>query len=285
MDQQNNNFNFPRKFEGISQYRPPLNFELVGQKFELVMDDGYDYELEFIDRKNLKFGKKDSELKEYAYDCLKAEEDTYFVNFEVTGAVPRAGLSIILDIEQSLVTWNYCTVGQNPKLPRLPLAHILFGAIRREDGTVPSVRHGFTRDFVGHSLNWRYGIMAAAHVYESERYYRVTIPRNEYEDPESKAFHEGFRQKFGHVLYEDIGEYIKIKDGIYAFSFTEALQNKLRGQGNDMFFLMNIDRMYDVGRSFGHRENGEPENYTFGAFGAVYEAPEVMERKSTEYIR
>ena len=31
----------PGKFEGMSQYRPPLNFELVGRSFELIMDDGY----------------------------------------------------------------------------------------------------------------------------------------------------------------------------------------------------------------------------------------------------
>ena len=86
----------PKIFEGVSQYRPPLNFELVGKKLDLVMDDGYDCTLDFVNRKTLRYGRKDSEPKEYAYDCLKADDDTYFVNFEVTGANPRAGISLIL---------------------------------------------------------------------------------------------------------------------------------------------------------------------------------------------
>ncbi len=43
IDTQNTRSFAPKKYEGISQYRPPLNYELSGQRFELVMDDGYDY--------------------------------------------------------------------------------------------------------------------------------------------------------------------------------------------------------------------------------------------------
>ena len=41
----------PKTYEGMSQYRPPLCYELVGKRFELVMDDGYEYKLDFADRK------------------------------------------------------------------------------------------------------------------------------------------------------------------------------------------------------------------------------------------
>ena len=87
----------PKTFEGMSQYRPPLCFELVGKTLELVMDTGYDYEITFKDRKVLSCGEKGKEAAEYEYDCLKADDDTYFVNFEVTGAVPRAGQTFVLD--------------------------------------------------------------------------------------------------------------------------------------------------------------------------------------------
>ena len=93
----------PKRVEGMSQYRPPLCYELGGRTLELVMDTGRDYVITFSDRKTLRFGEKGAEAAEYAYDCLKAEEDTYFVNFEVTGAQPRTGLSFVLDMEQSLV--------------------------------------------------------------------------------------------------------------------------------------------------------------------------------------
>ena len=37
------------------------------------------YELTFADRKTLRYGRAGGELKEYVYDCLKADDDTYFV--------------------------------------------------------------------------------------------------------------------------------------------------------------------------------------------------------------
>ena len=46
----------PYQYEGMSQYRPPLCFELVGKTFELVMDSGFDYELTFTDRRKLSYG-------------------------------------------------------------------------------------------------------------------------------------------------------------------------------------------------------------------------------------
>ena len=277
----------PGKFEGMSQYRPPLNFELVGRSFELIMDDGYDYILEFADRKKLKYGQKSHDLNEYAYDCLKADDDTYFVNFEVTGAEPRAGLTFILDLEQSLVTQNYCTVGQNPRYPKLPKTNITFGGIRKEDGSVPRIRHGYTDDLVGRSICWRYGTLSVVHVYCSSRYYRLTMPEDALELLKEKdpVAYENLHNRDEHYLYEEPCDYIKIKDGIYVFSMTEAMANRDRNEGNNLFFLMNLDRMYDVGRSFGHNEKNEGENYTYGAFGAYYETPELLARKSTEFIR
>ena len=58
-----------------------------------------------------------------------------------------------------------------------------------------------------------------------------------------------------------------------------------RGHGNNLFFLMNLNRMHDVGRSFGHNGEGKPENYTYGAFGEYYDASDLLARKTTEYIR
>ena len=277
----------PPVFEGMSQYRPPLCFELVGQKLELCLDDGYEYELFFKDRKVLTFGRSDQEKKEYAYDCLKPEDVTDFVNFEMTGAVPRTGATFVLDMEQSLVTANFTTIGVNPKYPKMPCPHIIFGGIRKEDGTVPTVRHGYTADLVGKAIHWQYGTLAVVHVYSSERYYRLTIAKEDFigrEIPDTEEFRERRRREMMR-LYEEPGDYIKIKEGIYVFNANEELACRERGQGNNLFFLMNLNRMHDVGRSFGHNGDGNPENYTYGAFGNYYDASELLARDSTEYIR
>lgn len=277
----------PKTYEGMSQYRPPLCYELVGKTLELVMDDGCDYELQFIDRKTLKYGVKGKKAKEYTYDCLKADNDTYFVNFEVKGAKPRAGLSFILDMEQSLVTQNYCTVGQNPRYPKMPKPTITFGAIRKEDGTVPTIRHGYTEDLVGRSIKWSYGTLQVVHVYSSERYYRLTVSKEVFErmKAENPERYEEMMKRSGETLYEEPADYIKIKEGIYVFNANEEMACRSRGQGNNLFFLMNLNRMHDVGRSFGHNGDGGPENYTYGAFGEYYDTSELHARKSTEYIR
>ena len=277
----------PKQFEGMSQYRPPLCFELVGKTLELVLDNGYDYILKFTNRKTLSYCRSDGEPKEYAYDCLKADDDTYLVNFELTGAVPRTGVTFVLDMEQSLVTANFCTVGQNPKYPHMTKPQIIFGGIRKEDGTVPTIRHGYTADLVGKAIRWDYGTVAVVHVYSSERYYRFGVPREAVEryrkrDPELAREYEA---KEARRLYEEPADYIKIKDGIYIFNANEEMACRERGNGNNLFFLMNIDRLHDVGRSFGHNGDGEPENYTYGATGYYYDASDILARESTEYIR
>jgi len=277
----------PKTYEGMSQYRPPLCYELVGKTLELVMDTGYDYILDFRDRKILLYGEKDKELKEYEYDCLKADDDTYFVNFEVTGASPRAGLSFVLDMEQWLVTANYCTVGQNPRWPKMCKPCITFGAIRKEDGSLNPLRHGYTDDLVGRAIHWRYGTLEVVHVYASERYYRLTTPASALErlKTEKPDIYERLVNRNQTTIYEEPCHMIKIKDGIYVFECNEEMANRERGGGNDLFFLMNLNRMHDVGRSFGHNDQGLPENYTYGAFGEYYDAWDLIERESTEFIR
>ncbi|MBP0986110.1 MAG: MoaF N-terminal domain-containing protein [Oscillospiraceae bacterium] len=277
----------PRSYEGMSQYRPPLCFELVGKTFELVMDTGYDYELTFRDRKILSYGEKGKETREYEYDCLKADDDTYFVNFELTGSIPRAGQSFVLDMEQYLVTANYCTVGQNPRWPKMCKPEITFGAIRKEDGSLNAIRHGFTDEMVGSAIHWQYGNLEVVHVYASERYYRLTQTKEGMEKlrTEKPDVYERLSKRNVETIYEEPCNMIKVKDGIYIFECNEEMANRERGSGNDLFFLMNLNRMHDVGRSFGYNGEGIPENYTYGAFGEYYDASELLARESTEFIK
>ena len=278
----------PKTYEGMSQYRPPLCFELVGKDLTLVMDDGFDYQLKFLDREKLLYGRIGEESKPYRYDCLKVDDDTYFVNLEMVGDAVKSVDTFILDMEQSLVTWENAKMGHNPRLPNQPSTEITFGAIKGEDGAIPTIRHGYTTDMIGKAIHWRYGTLEVVHVYSSERYYRLTMPRSVLaarpagEPRRERPGMEGFNVTF---IYEEPSDYVKIKDGIYVFNMTEALQNRRRGGGNNLFFLMNLNRMYDVGRSFGHNGEGNPENYTYGAYGQYYDASDLLAKKSTDYIR
>ena len=288
----------PKTYEGMSQYRPPLCFELVGKDLTLIMDNGFDYQLKFLDREKLIFGQVGGDSDVYKYDCLKAEDDTYFVNLSMTGDAVKSVNTFIIDMEQSLITWVNAKMGHNPRLPKQPSTEFVFGAMKKEDGTLPTIRHGYTSDMIGKAIHWRYGTLDVVHVYSSERYYRLTMPKEEIErmrqaNPEAFAAAEAARQRDGGgmggfnmtYVYEEPSDYVKIKDGIYVFSMTEAMMNRKRGQGNNLLFLMNLNRMYDVGRSFGHNGEGNPENYTYGAYGEYYDASDLLAKQSTEYIR
>ncbi len=278
----------PPKFEGASQHRPPLCFELVGRELTLVMDDGYDYILRFTDRKTLCYGRADGELASYRYDCLKVDDEIYFINLSMTGDAVKSVDTFVLDTELNLVTWANAKMGHNPRYPKQPQVTFVFGAIKGEDGSIPTIRHGFTHDMIGRAICWRYGSQSVVHVYSSERYYRLTLPKEEIDKrPPPPTGDDGMPDIFSYskVVYEEPADYVKIRDGIYIFSMVETFLNRRVDQGNNMLSLMNLNRMYDVGRSFGYNAEKNPENYTYGAYGQYYDASEILAKPSTEYIR
>ena len=272
----------------LSVFRPPLVYELSGRKFTLVFDDGYDRNLVFKDRKTLSFGTAGEE-KVYAYECLKAADRCYFVNFEDPALRPRLGITLVLDLEQDLVTMALARLYTNPKIPGIPSDEYVFGAILREDGTVPTVRHGYTEELRGISISWNYGNFDIAHVYASEHYYRVSfsargLARAYRGRPELRRG-MGDRTPSPQDIYEDYLTPIKIRDRIYLVGLLETVKARKQGHGNSILVLMNLDEMHDVGRSFGSNNEGGNGNNTFGAFGAYHDASSVLARKSTLYIK
>jgi hypothetical protein len=89
----------------------------------------------------------------------------------------------------------------------------------------------------------------------------------------------------GSKIFEEPADFVKIKDGVYLFSFVESYMATIRGTGNSMCFLMNLNRLYDVGRSFGYNGEGFRENYTFGAYGEYADPEPMLSHKSSAYIR
>ena len=75
----------PRGNYGLDQFRPPLCFELTGKQFVFVMDDGVDYILRILDENNLEWNLEGKEPKREDYECLKADDTTYLLFFEIAG--------------------------------------------------------------------------------------------------------------------------------------------------------------------------------------------------------
>ncbi|MDR1590174.1 MAG: MoaF N-terminal domain-containing protein [Oscillospiraceae bacterium] len=264
----------------IDQFTPPLNFELAGTKFEFVMDDGYDYILDFLDKDTLEWHWAGDAPKRAKYWCEKGDDTTYLVSFEHAGAAPRANHTFVIDRENNLVTRIIAKLGTNPKDEYLITPEYEFGVIRAEGQDIkPYPRHGFTGDLRGTVVQWAYGSeMATVHVYYCSNFYRITYPRDPAFSEEAKKMNEMFNNILKDLPSSDEPtRYIKIKDGLYLFSLTESNGERILGakmgfRSNTMCFLQNYKREYLVGRSFGTSTTPEGDTHThlmFGAYGKL----------------
>jgi hypothetical protein len=261
--------------DSIVQYCPPLCFELSGQMFELVMDDGYDFFLNFTSEKTLEWNRAGAEVSSAHYECLKGDESTYLVSYELENVIPRVNHTFVIDMENMLVTRIIARIGQNPKYPYLISTEFDFGAIRREASALTFKRHGYTSDMIGTAVEWTYGSsLTTVHIYYCANFYRLISPRDNPED--DWAFTELMRAL---PSSDEPAVYIKIKDGMYLFSLTEQNAEKLT-QGRFMFrsntlcFLQNYKRLYQVGRGFGTSTTPDGDiktNIMIGAYGKFAE--------------
>ena len=267
----------------IYQYLPPSCFELAGQTIKLIMDDGYDFTLNFLDNETLEWNFAGKTPAAAQYMCVKADNTTYLLNYELTGIKPRANHTFVIDFEKMLVTRMISRIGTNPRWPYLMKTDFEFGAI--DDGseykTYP--RHGFTSDLIGTIAQWQYASeMTTLHAYHCSDFYRLThardrVPSKE-EAVENYAFTD-FQSKLPST--DEPTNYVKIKDGMYLVSITEKNGEKLLGskmvfRSNTLCFLQNYKRGYVVSRGFGTstlQDGTDTEtNNIIGAYGRAIEA-------------
>jgi putative NADH-flavin reductase len=276
-------------FEGLSRYREPFNYELAGKKFHLVMDLAGDYYLNFTSGHYLEWSAFDEEPKRYYYECNKIDESTFFVNFELTGIHPRTNPAIILDLEQRLVTVATSRTEFSKKYPTLVETDFDFGALDMDGFPLPRIRHGYTTDLVGKRIKWHYSPeFCMIHVYYSPLYVRGIIPP-EYL-PKMVTVSPEDAAAWADNPYDEKARYIKIKGNIYLMNFIEQNMSKRGKPGNSLLFLMDAERVHDVGRSFGHAGNVgagskyDPENYLFAAYGDFVYSDGTAEAAKNPYI-
>ncbi len=273
--------NYPRRVYAIDQFTQPHVTELEGEKFHFVMDDGHDYYLAFTGEESVEWHWDDGEPKSATYFCLKGDDTTYLVSFELDeflGRQDREEHFFIIDLAQRLVTFCRCKVGENPKYPWLISSNYIFGAIEYPGMPLPLKRHVFTTDLLGTRVQWHWNTgMITRHCYFTSSFYRITIPEATY------GVSDRSEGRFADIpATDEIAQYIKIKDNLYLFSLVEEKMERAMCdrnppfRSNDMKFLQNYDRMYHVGRTFGNVKAGGadsdsteilPCHIRFGAFG------------------
>ncbi len=269
--------NYPRKDYAIGQFTQPHCTELEGQNFYFVMDGGYDFELHITGKDTLTWNKVGEEPKCAKYECLKGDDTTYLLDYDVVetlGTDTEYNHLFVIDTEQRLVTMAVCHSGYNPRLPYLVKSEYDFGAIKVDGMELPFKRHCFTSQMVGTRVEWHWNInMWTHHNYYSSAYYTLTWP----DDSEAVQNIGGPFESL--PSHDDVSQYIKIKDNLFLYCLTEELMERVLNcegrngspfRSNNMLFLQNYERMMHVGRTFGHiTMDGKtmPCRTLFGSFG------------------
>jgi hypothetical protein len=283
----------------IGQYCPPACYELAGKRIDLVMDTGEDTGdavLNFVGETQVEWSIKGTdELKTDKYECRKADDRTYLVTYCLEGKMPRENHTWIIDMEQGLVTFLRCPMGENRYWPYIIESHFTFGYIR-EDGREHTdlKRHGFTDDVAGTSVKWTYGHAAATvHVYYSSNWYRITFPKDDTASREALAMNEMFNEMMKKLPGSDEPAfYVKIKDGIYLVSITEQNMEKILGdkvgfRSDTLCFLDNWNHLYSVGRGFGTMTTDGKDREIFvmiGKYGSPVDVDEHLFTDPNPYL-
>ena len=285
--------------KSIGQYTPPKCFELAGKTFNFVIDTNEDCGnavLKFTGETTVEWAiRNGTEFVEAEYECRKSDDRTYLVTYCTTENGLRTCHTWIIDIDQELVTFLRCPVGENPLYPYLIDSHFGFGyiAIEGKEHT-DRRRHGFTDDVAGTAVKWTYGHeLSTVHVYYNSNWYRIGYPKDDVRSKEAEETNNMFNNMMKALPGPDEpAYYVKIKEGMYLVSVTEQNMEKILGdkigfRSDTLCFLDNWDRMYSVGRGFGTMSsNGEdrPIFVMIGKYGSPVEVDEHFFTDPNPYL-
>ncbi len=281
--------------KSIRQYCPPRCYELAGQTLRFVVDTGEGagtYVLNFTGKDRLEWSREGGAPKAETYECRKSDDDTYLLTYCIEGLEPKENHTWVIDMENELVTFLRCAMGENPIWPLLVESHFGFGYIAVEGKEhTDRRRHGFTADLTGTCVRWTYGhALSTVHVYHDPHWYRIGYPKSRLENEQVSEAVSGIRALMKEMPSSDEpADYVRIKEGMYFISVTEQnlekiLSDRFGFRSDNLCFLDNWDRMYSVGRGFGAKTVDGVDSELFVMIGKYASPEEVDERYFTDPI-
>ena len=279
----------------IRQYCQPRCYEFAGKTLRFVVDTGEgagSYTLKFTGKTELEWSREGGAPGKAQYECRKSDDDTYLLTYDPEGVEPRENHTWVIDMENELVTFLRCALGENPQWPLLVESHFGFGYVAVEGKEHTDIRrHGFTNDLTGTCVRWTYGhALSTIHVYHDPHWYRIGYPKSRLENEAVPAAVQSIRELLKEMPSSDEpAYYVRIKEGMYFVSLTEQNLEKHLGarfgfRSDTLCFLDNWHQLISVGRAFGTWTiDGEdkPLLMMIGKYGAP---EEVEERFFTDPI-
>jgi len=254
------------KFDPLLQFRAPYNYELAGNNYHIIMDDGNEYSVCFIDGENLQWAENGGAYTWRKYECLKSDADLYFVHIIVdTTKGKEVHHSLILDLAQELVTLVITEEGLLEESERLIKVTPVFGAIKVTGKELTTKRHFFTDSMTGRRIEWHYSSgFFKLHIYHKSTLYRLPkvdtesfVRRYEAEqDPAEKARLKGFVDRFRRTdpfypFCEEPCFHVTINDHFNLFCFCEENETLCDPEkaigGGGIILLQDLDRMVQNG--------------------------------------
>ena len=290
------------KFIGFSQFKMPNTFELTGKTFRIVMDEGKEYTMHFLDGENVQIAEKGQPFIWESYEALKGDDATFFVHIMPTSGKGLINHTWVLDTAQRLVTFVLMEEGFDPEYPRLIRTTPFFGAIRVPGRELPTTRHHLSSRMVGHHIYWHYNPgFSIQHIYHSPNCIRASAGSmalrdemmRQYEKqietgtPEERAQAEAALKRLrerarDYPFYEEECFHIWINDHLNLFCFLEENMTLRIGNhdqgGGGILLLQDTERLIDVGLSF-----CAGEYYLCSAFGDENEDGDPLDTAESPY--
>ncbi len=279
----------------LELYRAPLNYELAGKPFHIILDDGRDLMINFMDGENLQWAKKGEPFRWETYHALKGDEEIYFIHIAPLDD-PKHNIVIVLDLAKNLVTWLDTIEGLIPVSDRIVTLKPVFGAIKLPGRHLTEERHHFTKRMVGKRITWHYNQgFAVKHIYYKPHFYRLPVfdRQGTYRDAESctdpvqKTILQDKADRFrrtedSYPFCEEPCFHITINSHLNFFAFVEENETYtdplLAMGGGGLILLQDIERMVEVGLSY-----SKGDYYLVTAYGVEGFEPDPVESFESPY--
>jgi len=288
-----------QKFYGLSQYKGPFNYELAGKNFHVVMDDGREYSLVFLDGENLQWAQKGEPYVWDSYEAMKGDDTTYFVHIRPAFGEGKLNYNFILDTVQSLVTLVVIEEGKVPEWPQLETVTPYFGAIKLPGRALPTIRHHLSDRMAGHGIYWHYNPgMSLQHLYHGANNVRANSGpgRNILDDLKDKIAAATDEKEIAQLqeelktweiatvnypMFDEPAFHVWINDHLNLFAFVE--ENRMHffpnhEGGGGILLLQDIERLVDVGLCY-----NQNDYYMLTAYGREETRHDPMQDMESPY--
>ena len=237
-------FNYNSMMRG--PYTPEDSDALTGCRLSFSAE-GHILEWSFLEKNKLQLIEDGLAYDPTFCQVLTMDGIIFLVHHLIPEAVPLRCIDLIVDMSTGNATAVLAKLGTAWSARDVD-RDFLFGRI---EGSFPKEGplHGFTADMVGRAIVWTYreGEYEVRHIYTTNHYYTYTMQMPQ-----------------GTWVASNPADYVKINDHTYLFTFVEERQPGVQG-----LFLMDLDKLHDIGSTFGVHETPDGGRVGTTCFGAI----------------